>query len=106
MDVQSTLQYFKESTCDSVSGALLIEGKKPGPTLGITACTHGNEPSGLAVFAYLLEQTKIRDRLECGRLYLIVNNLLAAERSFSVRSDTTLTEKCRKKAIEATRYVD
>ena len=47
------------STSNGVHGVMAINSGNPGPVLGITACTHGNEPSGLAVFDYLLNDIHI-----------------------------------------------
>ena len=87
--MEAVLRNFKKSTCDGVSGVMRIDGPKPGPGLGITACTHGNEPSGLAIFHHLLNDLNIKETLECGTLYLVVNNIEAAEAFFA---DTTEDE--------------
>lgn len=57
-----------------IPGVELIDSGKPGPCLGITACTHGDEPAGLAALDYVrgLE-------LKRGRVYLIIVNLKGAE---------------------------
>lgn len=81
--MEAVLCEFKESKCDGVSGVMRIDGPKPGPVLGITACTHGNEPSGLAIFHHLLNDLRIKETLECGTLYLVVNNIEAAEAFFA-----------------------
>ena len=73
--MEAVLREFKKSTCDGVSGVMRIDGPKPGPVLGITACTHGNEPSGLAIFHHLLNDLRIKEALKCGTLYLVVNNI-------------------------------
>lgn len=52
------------------------------------ACTHGNEPAGLAAFAYLLEHV---EHLQCGTVHLIVNNLAAARRYFDEATDLSFT---------------
>lgn len=88
---------LKTSIADGVSGVLRIDSRKPGPVLGITACTHGNEPSGLAMFDYLLNKINIEKELRCGILYLAVNNMMAAESFFNA-----VTEE----EIRKSRYCD
>lgn len=78
---------FKKAQCEGVSGVMRIESGKPGPTLGITACTHGNEPSGLAVFEYLLKEKNIEKKLKCGTLYLVINDIQATERFFNATNE-------------------
>lgn len=95
--MEDVLREFKESMCDGMSGVMRIDGPNTGPVLGITACTHGNEPSGLAIFHHLLNDLNIKETLKCGTLYLVVNNIKAAEKFFAAT-----TEKEKKDA----RYAD
>lgn len=88
---------FKEAQREGISGVVRIESGKPGPVLGITACTHGNEPSGLAIFGYLLNEKNIEKELKCGTLYLVVNNIRATERFFGATSESE---------IQKSRYCD
>ena len=71
-----------------IPGVLCLSTSKPGPQVGIMACTHGNEPAGLAAFAYLLEHA---EALQCGTVYLILNNLAAARRYFEQATDLSFT---------------
>jgi predicted deacylase len=84
------------SEIDGVPGVLKIETGRPGPVLGITACTHGNEPSGLAVFEQLL-QDQIQTQLRCGTVYFVVNNICATERFLHATTE---------EEIRASRYCD
>lgn len=84
--MEAVLREFKKSTSDGVSGVMRIDGPKLGPVLGITACTHGNEPSGLAIFHHLLNDLNIKETLKCGTLYLIVNNIEAAGKFFACKT--------------------
>jgi len=70
---------------DGIAGVLKIDSGLPGPVLGITACTHGNEPSGLAAIEHLLDSVKVESNLLKGTLYLVVNNLEAAKASLASR---------------------
>lgn len=73
---------FRRETCDGVEGVVCYEANESGPVLGISACTHGNEPAGLAALKHLLDHD-IGIRLRRGTLFLVVNNLLAVERYFA-----------------------
>ncbi len=97
MHLKPTLEIMKAHTHDSVSGVLKIDSGIPGPVLGITACTHGNEPSGLAIIDFLLGEFDLESKLQSGTLFLVVNNIEAAEKFFA--ADT-------KEKVEKARYVD
>lgn len=84
---RETFSRFKISVVDGVPGVICIKSNTPGPVLGITACTHGNESSGLAIFEYLLKEKNIEKELKCGTLYLVVNNIQAAEKFFNATSE-------------------
>jgi hypothetical protein len=58
-------------------GVMVFEGKETGPHVGITICTHGDEPVGLSLLWYLLENPDVIVR---GRLLVVVNNLAATRR--------------------------
>lgn len=77
-----------DSQALDIPGVLTLETHKPGPRVGIMACTHGNEPAGLAAFAYLLAQAK---QLQCGSVHLILNNLAATRRYFEEANDLSFT---------------
>lgn len=82
------LERLKRSNVYGVPGVIRIDSGKPGPVLGITAVTHGNEPAGLAIAAYLLAEYRIEQKLLRGTLYLVANNIKAAERFFKARTQT------------------
>lgn len=88
---------FKEMQYQNVPGVMHIDSEKPGPVLGITACTHGNEPSGLAIFEYLLREKNIEKELKCGAVYLVVNNICATEKFFEAKNE---------KDVRKSRYCD
>lgn len=75
------------STWLGVSGVAVIEGAAEGPTIAITACTHGNEPAGLAAIAAVLARADAGWRPAQGRVVLCVNNLDAALRWFDAPDD-------------------
>lgn len=82
-----TFKRLKACSYEGVRGVMRIESGVSGPTLGITACTHGNEPSGLALIDYLLSDIQIERELTCGTLYLIVNNIRATEAYFDAATE-------------------
>ena len=82
LELSGTLERFKRSSAYGVPGVMKIGDHAAGPILGITACTHGDEPAGLAVFKHLLEELDIQRSLLKGTLYLVVNNLQAAQNYF------------------------
>lgn len=79
---------------DNVAGVLKIDSGVTGPTVGITICTHGNEPAGLSVADYFMRHPKA---IGAGTLYIIHNNPLAMEEYFTAECD---------EGRQAARYVD
>lgn len=86
-DLRIFFSTMKKMQVDGISGFIRLDGREPGPVLGITACTHGNEPSGVAAIKYLLEDFDVAGKLLRGTLYLGINNLDAATRYFEASSD-------------------
>lgn len=80
-----------------VKGVELFDSGKPGPTLGITIQTHGNEPVGLAVYPYLKKVFSSRQGLLKGKVFVVLNNLRASRRYFEAmnRGDKAKMEKAR-----------
>lgn len=99
-DLEEVLTRMAAETTDGVTGVLKIDSGIPGPVLGITACTHGNEPSGLAAIEHLLNVVNVESNLLKGTLYLVVNNLKAAQASLMSRH---LPKENRRKTY---RYID
>lgn len=94
LDISSLRQVFinlKSSCVWDVPGVYRIDSGKSGQVVGVTICTHGNEPAGLAVAKYLMSKNF---SLESGTLYLICNNLKATERFFAAECDKS-REDCR-----------
>lgn len=79
----SEFEFLKSSEFEGVKGVLLIDSGNPGPVLGITVNTHGNEPSGLAALWYLRNKLKLAENLLRGSVFLVLNNVKATERYFS-----------------------
>lgn len=74
---QRILDLLSVSKTQNVPGVICFDSGHPGPIVGITVCTHGNEPSGLAAAQYLLEDLDVSRALLRGRLYVVINNIRA-----------------------------
>lgn len=90
-DLHALLTEIENWQYQGIPGVLKIESGQPGPTLGIMAMTHGNEPAGLAAFYALLQDDFLQTHLTCGSVYLILNNLAAARRYFTEAEDLSFT---------------
>lgn len=102
---QNVFELLKASSYNGVFGVIRLDGPRPGPVLGITAMTHGNEPSGLAIFEHLLgSEIDIRNNLLCGTLYLVVNNIEATQKYFE--AEVLIEGDQKTKAIRSARYCD
>lgn len=73
---QSKHQYM------GVYGVYIIDSGKPGPTVGLTAMTHGNEPCGLHVLDYLVKKESKGWKPKVGKIVLVINNIEAARNYF------------------------
>ena len=79
----SEFAFMRYSDCGGIKGVWRVDSPKPGPALGITIHTHGNEPSGLATSWHFRRNFNLSDRLRRGSVLFVLNNLRAAERYFS-----------------------
>lgn len=82
IDTTRLVAFFNElykPTEQDIPGVTVINSGLPGPTVGITVCTHGNEPSGLVAATYIRERIQNETPLLCGRVVLVVNNPGAVE---------------------------
>jgi len=86
-NLYALLQRMRGSSVDGVPGVIRLLSGRDGPTVGVTACTHGNEPSGLAAIEYLLNSAELETRLKRGSVYLVVNNLHAVTNYFEGASE-------------------
>lgn len=75
-DIASILNTLATSTHDSIPGVVHITSGKPGPVVGITIATHGNEPAGFAAAEFLLAP---ENAPAYGSIYLVLNNIKAAQ---------------------------
>jgi len=72
------LELMRASVCDGVPGVMRISSGRAGPIVGITVCSHGNEPAGLTAVDHLLNTLRLSKILLKGEVYLVVNDLQAA----------------------------
>lgn len=79
------LRRILRSRYKGVSGVVRVDSGRPGPTLGVTVFTHGNEHAGLAACRYVLDSAA--PRLTRGAVILVVNNPRAAEKYFAARTE-------------------
>ena len=95
--LRDILATMAASTYAGVPGVKVFDSGIPGPCVGITAMTHGNEPSGLAAIWYLLRHFPLAQHLVRGRVVLVVNNLQAAEQYLTAYTagDIEATRKAR-----------
>lgn len=89
--------FIKKSSCQGVKGVWKIQSGKPGPVLGITLQTHGNEPSGLAILSHFREKFPLEQRLKNGAVIFTLNNILATEKFLAAKN---------KKEEKASRSID
>ena len=81
-------RWSASQSAEEIPGVITLDSQQPGPEMGIMACTHGNEPAGLAAFGWLLAH---QDLLKRGRVHLILNNIQAAGRYFNEAEDLSFT---------------
>lgn len=79
---------LKENKFLGVNGIIKIDSGKPGPVLGLTVCTHGNELAGLVAVYYLRNKYDLGKKLLKGSVLIVINNLKATEKSLNARTET------------------
>ncbi len=84
LDLKKEFQTLKNESYQGIQGVRFIDSGKPGPTLLITACTHGNEPAGLAPIRYVREHTILP---KTGAFLFIISNLKAADQYFHAANE-------------------
>lgn len=71
---------IKQSKYEGVPGVIHIKSDTPGYCMGVTICTHGNEPCGLSIVEEVLSSNF---KLKSGELFIVLNNLKATENYFN-----------------------
>lgn len=94
--LRSVFETLLDAYVDGIQGVIEFESAVPGPTVGITICTHGNEPCGLAVADYLLNYFATESVLR-GKVYVVLNNIEATRRYLSATNQ---------REEQLSRYVD
>ncbi|HYD93545.1 MAG TPA: succinylglutamate desuccinylase/aspartoacylase family protein [Candidatus Paceibacterota bacterium] len=83
-DLERIVEELAAKTHEGVAGVVHLDSGVPGPTVGITVATHGNEPAGLAAAQFLLApETKLLK----GSVYLVLNNIEAARAYLKATTD-------------------
>lgn len=90
---------IKNSFFLGIPGVVLFDSGIPGPCLGVTIQTHGNEPSGLAALRHFRKENLVRNLLK-GSVMFVLNNIEASERYFETFkiSDPDKQDKMKLKA--------
>lgn len=86
-ELRDVFERISKSSYEGIPGVIKIEGSKPGPRLGIMACTHGDEPAGLAAAEYVLREIAPKRRSLSGTIFIILNNVNAGKRYFDATTD-------------------
>lgn len=85
-DLAQIFEFFCLQTYRDVSGVVCFESNTPGPTVGICALTHGNEPAGLAALQKLYRLFS-KTPPPRGRVFLMVHNIEAGKAFFHAKND-------------------
>lgn len=96
-DLYRAYTALRDKTDMNTPGVHVINGAAPGPTLGLTIQTHGNEPAGLAAYHYLTQVWPLQQHLLRGRVVFVLNNLEAAEAYWHSETDA---QKAQTRAID------
>jgi hypothetical protein len=82
-DLKETFEWLSKSEYQGVKGVAKFDSGVPGPTVGITVLTHGNEPAGLAPVWLASKEGGMFDQLTCGSVIVAIANIDAATEYFS-----------------------
>jgi len=85
IELEEEFNYILNCEYLRVNGVYSIDSGVPGPVLGITMNTHGNEPSGLATSRYLRQNF---NSLKKGKIIFVLNNLKATNLYFEAQHVT------------------
>lgn len=84
--IKNVFEYLSRSTYEGIPGVVRIDGRQPGPIVGITVCTHGNEPAGLAAANYVLNEVASNTQDIVGTIFVVLNNIRATESYFKAET--------------------
>lgn len=85
-ELRNEYESIRCATYNGIHGVWYADSDKPGPVLGITILTHGNEPSGLAALWYMRHCIDVAATLQKGSVFFVLNNTKAAEAYFAALS--------------------
>lgn len=80
-DLEPVFNHIAKQEYEGVKGVICFGGKRPGPTIGVSIGTHGNEPVGLIALKHLLE----REIVYNGKLIVTLNNIEATKNFFHAK---------------------
>lgn len=85
--IKEEFSFLSRAEYCGVKGVIRIDSGRPGPTLGLTICTHGNEVAGLSAVNYLRGKYNIAKKLIRGSLVITLNNLKATGRALEAKDE-------------------
>jgi predicted deacylase len=100
----SEFRFMKKSRFNGIPGVYHIDSGKPGPVVGISIMTHGNEPSGLEALWHLRNFVDLQQELRKGQVFFVLNNIQAAEKYFRLLKRPE--SKAREEAMGEVRFCD
>lgn len=92
--------FLKRQKVDGIPGILIFDSGVPGPCVGITAMTHGNEPSGVACAWHYRRAGNLAKRLVRGKVIIVLNNIEASKAYFAAKK---IGDKVK---VKSSRYID
>ncbi|MES2314445.1 MAG: succinylglutamate desuccinylase/aspartoacylase family protein [Patescibacteria group bacterium] len=91
-ELKNEFLLIKESSYEGIKGVMVFDSGIPGPCLGITINTHGNEPSGLAALGYFRKDDLVKSLIS-GRVMFVINNIQACEAYFKALEIENVSER-------------
>lgn len=82
-ELAEEFESIKNSSLSGVSGIVSFDSGIPGPRVGITIHTHGNEPCGMATLRYFRQKGLVK-KLQKGSVVFVLNNLKATEEYYKL----------------------
>lgn len=82
--LSATFDQLANTRVNGISGVWGSFSGKPGPVVGITIMTHGNEPCGLGVLQHFQNLCWLERHLRKGSVYIVLNNLEAGRQYFEI----------------------
>lgn len=80
-NLKTIFNFIKNQNSDGINGVLEYDSGVSGKILGITMCTHGNEPVGLAILDFFIK-TQLWTKIKNGKIIFILQNIAATREYF------------------------